>query len=214
MNRQYTVFLIYTQAFVRSALRVALEIADDIRVIGDSASGVNALRQIRLLKPDLVLCDTQLEGFSGIELASRISRTQRQTKVLIFSNTCDGNIPARVMEAGASGYLHTGCSTEELQTAIRHVARGELYLSRSVAQALALHRPHDLSPLESLSPRELEVALMLAQGYRPQEIANNLSLSVKTVSTHKSRIFNKLELTNIPKLVALLHRFGYDLVPV
>lgn len=214
MSKEVTIFLVYSEAFIRDAFKTTLQSRSGFRVIGEANNGEQALRAIRVLRPKIVLCDSHFEGFSGIELASRISRGQPETRILVFSRTEEGVIPGRVMEAGASGYLSAECSTDEIALAIEKVAGGEVYLSRSIAQRMALHKPHEGSLVSRLSPRELEVGMMLVQGYRCQEIANLLSVSVKTISTHKSRLFAKLNVTNVPKLVAVFRAEGLDATPL
>ena len=214
MSKEVSIFLVYSEAFIRDAFKTTLQSRERLRVVGEASCGEQALRAIRMLRPKVVLCDSHFEGFSGIELASRISKGQPETRILVFSHTQQGVIPARVMEAGASGYLSAECSTDEIALAIERVAAGEIYLSRSIAQRMALHRPNEGSLISRLSPRELEVGLMLVQGYRCQEIAKLLSVSVKTVSTHKARLFAKLNVTNVPKLVAIFRAEGLDATPL
>ena len=168
----------------------------DIDVVGEADSGEQALPQIRALKPDVVLCDLHLPGLSGLEVTERIVRGDYGVRVIVVSVMEDGPLPKRLIEAGASGYVGKAGDANELLRAIRDVARGRRYLASSVAQNLALAGiGGGGSPFDECSPREIEIALLLVQGMQQQEIARRLSLSPKTVNTHKSRMFEKLGLS-------------------
>jgi DNA-binding NarL/FixJ family response regulator len=157
----------------------------------------------------VVLCDLHLPGVSGLEVTERIVRGDYGTRVIIVSVLADGPLPRRLLEAGASGYVGKGGEALELLHAVRDVARGKRYLSNSIAQALALSGiGGDASPFDALSPRELEVALLLTQGLRQEDIAKRLSLSAKTVNTHKTRLFDKLEIRDNIALARLASQFG------
>ena len=165
--------------------------------------------QIRRLKPDVVLCDLHLPGMSGLEITERIVKGDHGTRVVIVSVLEDGPLPRRLLESGAGGYVGKGADAGELLRAVRMVAQGQRYLSRSIAQHLALAGiVGKASPVDELTPRELEICLLLAQGRRPGEIAQCLSLSPKTVSTHKARLFEKLGVADSMALARLLKRYG------
>lgn len=202
------VFVIDDHGLVRAGLCGLLEDETDIEVVGETGSGEAALPLVRRLKPDVVLCDLHLPGLSGLEVTDRIVRGGYGTRVIVISVLEDGPLPRRLLEAGASGYLGKACEVGELLQAIRDVARGRRYLGANVAQSLALYNLHNsASPLDALSPRELEVALMLVQGLRQEEIAKRLSLSAKTVNTHKSRLFAKLEIGDTIALARLVTQY-------
>lgn len=203
------VFIVDDHALVRTGMRMILSAETDIEVLGEAESGEQALPQIRRLKPDVVLCDLHLPGVSGLEVTERIVRGDYGTRVIIVSVLADGPLPRRLLEAGASGYVGKGGEALELLHAVRDVARGKRYLSNSIAQALALSGiGGDASPFDALSPRELEVALLLTQGLRQEDIAKRLSLSAKTVNTHKTRLFDKLEIRDNIALARLASQFG------
>ncbi|GAB2517175.1 response regulator [Lysobacter humi (ex Lee et al. 2017)] len=189
------VFIIDDHALVRTGMRMILSSQTDIEVVGDSDSGEAALPQVRTLKPDVVLCDLHLPGVSGLEVTERIVRGDFGSRVIIVSVMEDGPLPKRLIEAGAAGYVGKGGDANELLRAVRDVARGKRYLASSVAQNLALSGIGGSgSPFDECSPRELEIALLLVQGLRQEQIAKRLNLSPKTVNTHKSRMFEKLGL--------------------
>ena len=203
------VFLIDDHALVRTGMRMILAQETDFEVVGEAESGEEALPVIRKLKPDVVLCDLHLPGYSGLEVTERIVRGDQETRVIIVSVLEDGPLPKRLLEAGASGYLGKGGDAQELIRAVRDVARGKRYLGSSVAQNLALlNVSGDGSPFDALSPRELEVAMLLIQGLRQEEIAKRLSLSAKTVNTHKTRLFEKDGVTDNIALARLAAQYG------
>lgn len=203
------VFLIDDHALVRTGMRMILEQQDGIEVVGESESGEEALPQIRQLRPDVVLCDLHLPGYSGLEVTERIVKAEEACKVIIVSVQDDGPLPKRLLEAGASGYLGKGGDAQELIRAIHDVARGKRYLGTTVAQNLALlNMAGEDSPFDSLSPRELEVAMLLIQGLRQEEIAKRLSLSAKTVNTHKTRLFEKAGVSDSIALARMAVQYG------
>lgn len=203
------VFIVEDHALVRTGMRMILSGQTDIDVVGDAETGELALPLIRALKPDVVLCDLQLPGISGLEVTERVVKGNHGTRVVIVSALEDGPLPKRLLEAGAWGYVGKGGDAMELLRAVRDVARGRRFLASSIARHLALSGlDGEGSPFDGLSPREMEVALLLAQGLRQEEIARRLSLSAKTVNTHKSRMFNKLEITDSISLARLLGQYG------
>ncbi len=203
------VFVVDDHALVRAGMRMILSGEVDIEVVGEADCGEDALPQIRKLKPDIVLCDLHLPGVSGLELTERILKGDHGTRVIVVSVLEDGPMPKRMLEAGASGYVGKGGDASELLRAVRDVARGKRYLANSVAQNLALYGiGGDGSPFDALSPRELEVAMLLTQGLRQEDIAKRLSLSAKTVNTHKTRLFEKLSVHDNIALARLAGQYG------
>ena len=203
------VFIVDDHALVRTGMRMILSAQTDIEVIGEAESGEEALPLVRRLKPDVVLCDLHLPGVSGLEVTERIVRGDYGTRVIVVSVLEDGPLPKRLLEAGASGYVGKGGDALELLRAVRDVARGKRYLANNIAQNLALSGiAGDGSPFDALSPREMEVALLLTRGLRQEDIARRLSLSAKTVNTHKTRLFDKLEIRDSIALARLATQFG------
>lgn len=203
------VFLVDDHALVRVGMRMILSGETDIDVVGEADNGEEALPQIRRLKPDVVLCDLHLPGVSGLEITERIVRGDHGTRVIIVSVLQDGPMPKRLLEVGASGYVGKGGDAAELLRAVRDVARGKRFLASGIAQSLALSGIRgDESPFDALSPRELEVAMMLTQGLRQEDIARRLSLSAKTINTHKTRLFEKLGIQDSIALARLVAQYG------
>lgn len=204
------VYLVDDHALVRTGFRMILGKEVDIEIVGEAESAEEALPQIRQLKPDVVLCDLHLPGLSGLDLTERVVRGDFGTRVIVVSVLEDGPMPRRLLEAGASGYVGKACDAGELLRAVRDAARGKRYLSNTVAQGLALAGigGDAASPFDALTRRELEVALLLNQGLRQEAIAKRLSLSAKTVNTHKSRLFEKLGIHDTIALARLVSQYG------
>ena len=203
------VYVVDDHALVRAGMRMILSAEADIEVVGEAECGEDALPQIRALKPDIVLCDLHLPGVSGLEVTERIVRGDYGPKVIVVSVLEDGPMPRRMIAAGASGYVGKGGDARELLCAVREVASGRRFLARKVAQSLALSGlDAQETPFDSLSPRETEVAMLLIQGMRQEEIARRLSLSAKTINTHKTRLFDKLQVNDSIALARLASQYG------
>ncbi len=204
------VFLVDDHVLVRTGMKMILGGEVDIEVVGEADSGEDALPMIRKLKPDVVLCDLHLPGVSGLEVTERVVKGDHGTRVIVVSVLEDGPMPKRLLEAGASGYVGKGGDSAELLRAVRDVARGKRYLASGVAQAMALSgmQGGGGSPFEALSAREMEIALLLTQGLRQEDIAKRLSLSAKTVNTHKTRLFEKLGVGDSIALARLASQYG------
>ena len=204
-----TVYLVDDHALVRTGMRMILSGQPDIEIVGDADSGEVALPAIRQLKPDVVLCDLHLPGVSGLEVTERIVKGDHGTRVVIVSVLEEGPLPKRLLEAGAAGYVGKGCDAQELLRAVRDVAAGRRFLGSNVAQNLALSTVEGgASPFDTLSPRELEVAMLLSQGLRQEDIAKRLSLSAKTINTHKARLFEKIGIHDNIALARMASQYG------
>lgn len=203
------VFLVDDHALVRTGLRMILSAETDIEVIGEAESGEEALPLVRRLKPDVVLCDLHLPGISGLEVTERIVRSGLPSRVLVVSVLEDGPLPRRLLDVGAYGYVGKGGDSRELLRAVRDVALGRRCLGSNIAQNIALASVDGgTSPFDHLSTRELEVAMLLVQGLRQDTIARRLSLSAKTINTHKSRLFEKLGVQDSIALARMATRYG------
>ncbi len=198
------IVMVDDHALVRAGLRMIVEKQPDMEVVGEADDGESGLQLIRKLKPDVALVDLHMPSVSGVEVTERARRSKFDTRIVILTMASDAPFPRRLLEAGASGYLTKGCPADELVKAIRQIADGRRYLSADVAQQLALGNAlgNGQSPFDGLSTRELEVAMMLAQGLAAKQIGDRLKLSEKTVATYKYRLFEKLSIDNV---VALAH---------
>lgn len=203
------VYIVDDHALVRAGMRMILDAEPGIAVVGEADSAEAALPQIRSLRPQVVLCDLHLPGMSGLELTERIVRGQQGTAVVAVSVLDDGPMPRRLLDAGASGYVGKGGDAAELVRAVRDVADGRRYLASTVARNIALSSlDANQSPFDSLSGREIEVALLLIQGMRQAQIAEHLRLSPKTVHTHKARMFAQLRIKDTVALTRLATQYG------
>lgn len=188
---------------VREGISKILGANADMRVVGEAASGLEALRMITTCQPDVVLVDISMPGMSGIELIGRIRAEHPRLPLLVLSMHKEEQFAVRALKGGAAGYLTKDCAPEQLAAAIRKIVAGGKYITPAVADALAaaivptqMDTPHKL-----LSNREFQIFRMLASGQSVNEIANVLSLSANTVSTHKRRLMNKLGVDNNAGLV-------------
>ncbi len=206
-NRVITVFLLDDHGLMRAGYRMILEPHADIQVVGEAGCGEEALPMIRRLKPDVVICDLHMPGVSGLDITERLVKGQLGPKVIIVSVQVDGPMPQRLLDAGASGYLGKACESVELIKAIREVARGKRYLGNEIAQQLALGVKF-VSPFDILSRREMEISLLFCQGMRAEDIARRLSLSGKTIATHKYRMFDKLGIKDTVSLARMAAQHG------
>lgn len=195
--------------FLRGIGRL-LEDHADLEVAGYATTGEEAIRMVREHRPDVVLMDVNMPGIGGLEATRRIIANHPETRVIILTVHADDPFPARLLEAGASGYLTKTCEHEEIVTAIRKVHAGERYIGADIARQLALSMlpGGERSPFDRLSQREMQVMLMVTQGHSIQEIADKLALSPKTVSTYRYRIYEKLGVGNDVELTHLAMRYG------
>jgi two-component system, NarL family, invasion response regulator UvrY len=202
------VFLLDDHALVRAGYRMILQNEVDIEVIGEAASGEEGLPVIKKLLPDVVLCDLHLPGISGLEITERLVKGQVGPKVVIVSVQEEGPMPKRLLDAGASAYVGKACDAHELLKAIREAARGKRYVGGELAQRLVFGGNQTTSPFFELSPREMEISMLLCQGLRAEDIAKKLSLSAKTVATHKTRLMNKLSVNDVMSMARLAAQHG------
>lgn len=202
-------FLIDDHAMVREGMKLILARDPALQVVGEAGSGEEALPILRKLKPDVVLCDFHLPGLSGLEITERLARAAPGARLIMVTVLADGPMPRRVLEAGAHGYLDKGCPGEILIQAIREVAEGRRYIGAEIARRMALEGLQSGgTALDALTPRELEVTLLLLRGERMTEIGRRLSLSAKTVATHKYRVFDKLGVRDVVSLARLARQHG------
>lgn len=189
-------------AVVRSGLKRILAETTDMVVAGEARSGVELLRKVQAQPCDVVLLDLSMPGKDGMETLKEIKQEQPRLPVLILSMYPEDQYAIRALKAGASGYLNKECAAEQLVTAIRKVATGGKYISQPIAEKLPfeLERSDERAPHETLSVREFEVMCAIASGKSPREIADELSLSVKTIGTYRNRILEKMKMKNNAQL--------------
>ncbi len=195
---------------VRAGMRRLLADARDMEVVGECASGEEAIGLTRDLKPDVVLLDVSMPGMGGMETTRRILQVHPEARIIVVTVHVQEPWPSKMLEAGAAGYLTKSCAFDEIVNAIRTVMKGEIYLDPQVARTLALSRlpGQEGSPFERLSQREMEVLLMVTRGHSIQDISDTLCLSPKTISTYRYRLYDKLGVSNDVELTHLAVRHG------
>jgi DNA-binding NarL/FixJ family response regulator len=196
-------------ALMREGLRRILATDPAFTIVGEAKDGHEALAAVRAGGFDVLLLDLSMPGRGGIELVRQVKTERPQLQVLVLSMHDEQQFAERAIRAGASGYLTKDTAATQLVAALHKIAGGGLFITPAVAEALAmrLRGPADELPHKRLSDREHEVFLLLAAGESLTAIAQRLHLSVKTVSTHKTHIFEKMKLGSLAELVryALAH---------
>ena len=185
-------------AIVRAGLKQFLSEMVDLRVVGEAASGREAIDLVRVTDIDVLIMDLSMPGQSGIDALAMIRAKAPDVGILILSGYPEEQYAVNLIRQGASGYLNKECEPMEIVNAIRTIALGRRYISPSVAELIAqqLNRKEGSAAHDLLSEREFQVFLKLAKGETAGEIANALSLSVKTVSTYRTRLMEKMGLTS------------------
>lgn len=192
------VAIVDDHAIVRTGLRQYFAELGDIDVVGEAANGRDAQALARNGGIDVMLMDISMPGQNGVDVLRSIKAQSPDIRVLVLSGLPETQYATNLLRQGASGYLNKECEPEEIVAAIRAVAAGKRYITAAVADTLAgqLDRDTDKPPHELLSARELQVFLRLAKGETAGAIADALALSVKTVSTYRARILEKLVLSS------------------
>jgi two-component system, NarL family, invasion response regulator UvrY len=186
----------------RRGLKHALEETSDIEVIGEASNGDNLLSMIKSNNLDMVLLDISMPGKSGLDLLKQLKSEHSKLPILILSVYPEEQYAVRFIKAGASGYLTKESAAEKLAEAIRKIAAGGKYASTAVIEKLAFDFSDSEKPLhETLSDREYQVFGMIAIGKSLTEIGVDLSLSVKTISTHRTRILEKMKMKKNAELI-------------
>ena len=206
-----TVLIADDHAVMRDGLRAILEREGGIEVVATASNGRETVLEARRLNPDIVLMDIVMPELSGIEAAAQIRDHCESTRVIILSMHSTVEHIFRALQAGAMGYLLKGSAGSEVVEAVRAVHAGRRFLTRKVSDVVVdgyVREHRASSPLESLSPREREVMLLVVEGRSSREIADALHLSPKTVETHRSRLMEKLGVENVVGLVKFAVQHG------
>jgi DNA-binding NarL/FixJ family response regulator len=198
-------------AIVREGLKRIVADVADFQVVGEAADGTEAMRAVRELDFDVLVLDLSMPGRSGMELIKLAKAEKPKLRILVLSMHQEMQYAVRAIKSGASGYLTKESAPAQLEQAIRKISGGGAYISAEVAEQLALGAMpggNESLPHESLSDREFEVFRLLVAGDAVSDIAAKLNLSVKTVSTHKANLMQKLGLANSTELVRYAIKHG------
>ena len=192
---------------IRDGIRALLERADDIEVVGEAVNGVEAVDLVASEAPDVIIMDVTMPQRNGIEATRLINDSGSSTAIVILSMHAESALVRRAIQAGAKAYVLKGSVTEELLLAVRSVHMGAVYLSPMVSESL--HDTQDGASDEvPLTPREQEVLNLIGEGLTNRAIASNLSISVKTVERHRTKIMAKLDAHSIAELMREAFRRG------
>ncbi len=205
----YRVLLADDHALVRHGLKRILAAAGDLLIAGGAASGEETLALVASTPADVLLLDLAMPGLSGIDLIRRIGQSSARLPILVLSMHNEAQIVTRALRAGAAGYITKGADPEDLVVAVRKVAAGGRFIDASLVDSVVFRSAADEdSPHALLSPRELQVLERVAAGMALGDIADELHLSPKTVSTHKMRLMQKLEVSTNADLLKYAVRHG------
>ena len=193
---------------VRQGIRLTLAEASDIVVIDEAVNGASAIAKSRNGESDAILLDLSMPGSDGLEVLKQLRREHPSLPILVLSMHAEDQFALRAIRAGASGYLTKDSASEELVNAVRRVVQGGHYLSPWLSERLAreIASGSTMSPHEQLSDREYQVMLRIASGKSTKQIADELSLSPKTVSTYRLRLSEKMGLAGEAELTAYVFR--------
>ncbi len=197
------VLLADDHSIVRAGLRRIVEESKEMEVVAEASGGREAIRQIHEKRPDVAVIDISMPDLDGLEVTSQLHSHYPKLPILILTMHEEEQYMLRAIEAGAMGYITKKSAPEQLVKAIHKVYKGLRYITEEAAEALALRvakKSQRLSPLESLSLRELQVLRRLALGHTNHEIAEVYCISVKTVDTYRYRLLKKLNLRNNAEL--------------
>jgi len=206
-----SILLVDDHPLVRAGIRTLLEKLPEVVVTGEATDGREALRMIREHPPNIVLMDIAMPGLNGLDATKRISAEFPGVLVVVLSMYTDQEYVRQAVEAGAAGYLVKGSAAAELEDAITTVARGEKYFTPAVTRQIVEARPGqsgDRASIERLTPRQREILKLIAERHNTKEIAQVLSISIKTVETHRSQLMDRLGIHDVPGLVRFAIRTG------
>jgi DNA-binding NarL/FixJ family response regulator len=213
------VILVDDHSLVRAGIRSLIQNISGVEVIAEANNGRDAIRLIDELIPDLVLLDIAMPELNGLEVISRISKDNTETKVIILSMHTNEEYVVQALKAGAAGYLLKDSAPNELEIAVNAVMKGETYLSPAISKHVVdnyLRRISDVSAekergpdiFKQLTSRQREILQLIAEGNSTKEIANKLNVSIKTVETHRMQLMDRIGIHDVAGLVRYAIRMG------
>ena len=210
MRISMKILLVDDHEMVRLGLKSYLDLQADVEVVAESSNGRGGVKQALELRPDVIIMDIVMPEMNGIEATLAILETWPEAKILILTSYLDNEKIYPVLDAGAKGYMLKTSSAEEILSAVRKVAKGEIAIETEVSKKVQYHRNH-VELHDDLTARERDILGLLAKGYENQRIADELFISLKTVKTHVSNILSKLEVSD--RTQAVVYAFQHHLVP-
>jgi len=212
MMKPTRVLLVDDHTLVRAGIHSLLNNMEGIEVVAEVGDGREALNLVRTHRPDVVLMDIAMPGLNGLEATAHIAKEFPQVRVIILSMHVNEEYVIKALRAGAMSYVVKGADTSELEIAIKAATRGETYLSPGVSKHVVTDYIQRISgevtSVELLTPRQREILQLIAEGYSTKKIAQTLSISVKTVETHRMQLMERLEIHDIAGLVRYAIRVG------
>lgn len=209
---KFKIALVDDHALVRAGIRSLLEQMPDVEVVLETSDGRRVGKQLRDVDADLLLLDIALPGLNGLDVAARVRREHENLAIIMLSMYSNEEYVLQALRSGANGYLLKDSATAELELALQAVRQGKTYLSPGISKTLIdeyLQRPDKAkSPLERLTARQREILQLVAEGHTTRRIAELLSVSVKTVETHRAQLMTRLEIRDVAGLVRYAVRTG------
>ncbi len=208
MSDRIKILVADDHTIVRQGLKLILAAQPDLEVVGEAANGREAVDLAGKLRPDIVLMDVAMPELNGIDATRKMVEANSRIRILVLSMHKESVYVREILRAGARGYILKDAIDTELLSAVRSVARGDGYISPAVSGTLLDNFQKTGNPADSLSPREREVLLLIAEGKTNKEIATKLNLSVYTVDSHRGKIMEKLNLHSTGELVRFAMKNG------
>ena len=204
--QKITVLLADDHTVVRQGLRALLEAEEDMTVVGEAENGRQAVQMAKRLQPEVVVMDIAMPQLNGLEATRQLTKESPKSRVLILSSYSDDEYVQQLTDAGASGYLVKQTAATDLVAAIREARKGNAFFSPTISKRLldhyrsSLNRPPDQAKPTRLTPREMEVLQLIAEGYANKQIAGELFISIKTVEKHRQQLMHKLDIHDVASL--------------
>ncbi len=200
-----TVLIVDDHEVARAGIKYSLSALPNVQMMGEASNGLSAMQLVKELNPDVVLMDVTMPGIDGLETTRKMMISNPQLKIIIISAMTGGPYPARLLEAGAMGYLTKDGAFQELAKALNTVISGKRYIAPAIAQQLALKNVSNesMTVFDTLTLREMQLVLLLIEGKEIQYISDIFFVSPKTLMTYRNQIFKKLDVKNEVQLVLL-----------
>lgn len=210
-STKINVMVVDDHDLVRYGISRLLQDQPEVHVVAEVDSGEGAIEQCKTNKEDIniILMDINMPGIGGMEATYRINKRWPEIGIIVITAHADGPLPKKLLKGGAKGYLTKGTDISEIMSAIRDVHGGGRYITKDIAQQLALSMlPGKENLIDLLSKRELQTLMMIAQGYKTNKISDVLNLSPKTISTYRKRLHEKLNVSTDVEMLHLAYKHG------